>query len=917
MGRCKILFYFYRKRFTPFNNKKTTAMANSTFIRRMFLLCSVLLLFSALVRAQVTVTGSVVSAMDGSPLPGASIQEKGRRNGTVSNANGEFSLTVADGNAVLIVSYTGYIRREVPVTPGSSMSISLEEDPSTLSDVVVSTTRVPVRKIETITAITTLGPRQLEAARPEGIAEAVFGTPGMYANFAQGRFRGGIFTRGFPDGTGNGLVYTGIMLDGLPALASTSRPPDFAFGMDPNVERIEIVRGNAATLFGRAAAAGVINIITRTGGTKLSGTVRQIFYNDNTPAQRGMDFKTEVNLNGPIGKSKNLRFNVGGFYLKDNGFRDMGAPDKGYQFRANFDYFLPKKLGRIRVYGQRMDVTIQNNIDLPYRVKDHKPRDGWKITDSYYHQALDTIFYNVINKQGQSERRSIRESHEEGNYARGGNAGMELNLELGSGWSVTNLFRYQNYDHGTKFNLGVSPTYRDVPFGQVRVLVDGDGNDTEIMNELRITKTVEGERMRHRFTLGGFYTNGRYTPTTYSLTGWSNADKSNLSFRRLGSSPTLPAPSTGSQARIDEYNVTVMAAFFGDEMKFGERLTVNAGVRYDQIDMNLKGFYTTNPPTANVNRDEKHSDWSASLGANYLISGRSAVYGSIVRAYRMPDYDAYSPVRPNSLTTNPRIANNEIVYNYEAGYRTGLGDLSADIALFHTRINNRLATIYEGPIATLKPLGTNQIIGTELSLTYAPRAVRGLLLQASYTLQKGTFVDFKIPVALNSTTRKPNLNVDGPLYGNKVNLEGIQNDTVKIYSIDLKGKQLPTVPSSIFNFTANYDHKFFNVSLNGTWNGNAYADATNVFKMNDFVLINAGILFKVPLRGASSLRAGIQGKNLLNRVEALRAFYFTDNDNALVLRQRVDAGILDPETTFFMGIPAQPRRFLFTLEYRF
>ncbi len=890
-------------------------MTNSTLFQRMFLWCSALLLSGAL-GAQVTVTGKVTSAVDGTPLPGASIQEKGTRNGTVANVNGEFSLSVASRSAVLVVSYTGYLRTEVPVSTDGPMAISIEEDLSSLSDVVVSTTRVPVRKVESITAITTLGPKQLEAARPEGIAEAVFGTPGVYSNFAQGRFRGAIYTRGFPDGTGNGLVYTGIMIDGLPALASTSRPPDFAFGMDPNVERVEIVRGNAATLFGRAAAAGVVNIITRTGGSKLGGTVRQTFYNDNTPDRGGIDFKTDVNLNGPIGKAKNLRFNIGGFYLYDNGFRDMGAPDKGYQFRANFDYFLPKKLGRVRVYGQRMDITIQNNIDLPFRVSDQRPKDGWKITDSYYHEALDTIFYTVTNKQGQQETRSIRKSHEEGNYARGGNAGMEVSLEFGKGWTINNHLRYQSYDHGTKFNLGVSPTYTDAPVSLIRVLVDGDGNDTELMNELRITKTIESATMRHRFTIGGFYTHGLYTPTTYSLTGWSNTVKDSLTFRRIGP-PTLPAPSTGSQARIDEYDVTVMAVFFGDEMKFGDRLNVNAGVRYDQIDMNIKGFYTTNPPAPNINRDEKHSDWSASIGANYLLSGRSAIYGSIVRAYRMPDYDAYSPARPNSLTTNPRIVNNEIIYNYEVGARAGLGDLSADLALFHTRINNRLATIYDGPIATQKPLGTNQIFGTELSLIYAPRAIRGLLLQAAFTLQKATFVDFKIPVTLNSTTRKPNLDVEYNLYGNKVNLEGIQNDTVKIYSIDLRGKQLPTVPSTIFNFTANYDHKFFNLNVTGTWNGNVYADATNVFKMEDFILVNAGVMFKVPLKGAGSLRAGVLGKNLLNRIEALRAFYFTDNDNALVLRQRVDKGILNPERTYFMGIPAQPRRILFTLEYRF
>jgi iron complex outermembrane receptor protein len=60
------------------------------------------------------VTGTVTSADDGTPVPGVNILEKGTSNGTVSDADGKYSINVSD-NSTLVFSFVGYSSQEIPV----------------------------------------------------------------------------------------------------------------------------------------------------------------------------------------------------------------------------------------------------------------------------------------------------------------------------------------------------------------------------------------------------------------------------------------------------------------------------------------------------------------------------------------------------------------------------------------------------------------------------------------------------------------------------------------------------------------------------------------------------------------------------------------------------------------------------------
>jgi hypothetical protein len=82
------------------------------------------------------VTGEIVDGT-GMPLPNATVVEQGTSNGTIADFDGNFSLTVSDEDAVLIISYVGYLTQEVPVKGQENINVVLEEDAAMLDEVVV------------------------------------------------------------------------------------------------------------------------------------------------------------------------------------------------------------------------------------------------------------------------------------------------------------------------------------------------------------------------------------------------------------------------------------------------------------------------------------------------------------------------------------------------------------------------------------------------------------------------------------------------------------------------------------------------------------------------------------------------------------------------------------------------------------
>lgn len=90
----------------------------------------------AFAQAQTTITGTVTSE-SGESMPGVNILEKGTSNGTTTDVDGKYSLTVSGEGAVLVFSFIGYTTQEVAVQGRTTINLSLQEDVTNLEEVVV------------------------------------------------------------------------------------------------------------------------------------------------------------------------------------------------------------------------------------------------------------------------------------------------------------------------------------------------------------------------------------------------------------------------------------------------------------------------------------------------------------------------------------------------------------------------------------------------------------------------------------------------------------------------------------------------------------------------------------------------------------------------------------------------------------
>ncbi len=77
------------------------------------------------------VTGRVTEA-NGGPLPGVTVQVKGTTNGAASDVDGNFTIVVPDNNAVLVISYVGYVPKEIPVGNQTTINVALSPDAKSL-----------------------------------------------------------------------------------------------------------------------------------------------------------------------------------------------------------------------------------------------------------------------------------------------------------------------------------------------------------------------------------------------------------------------------------------------------------------------------------------------------------------------------------------------------------------------------------------------------------------------------------------------------------------------------------------------------------------------------------------------------------------------------------------------------------------
>ncbi|RYE22479.1 MAG: SusC/RagA family TonB-linked outer membrane protein, partial [Sphingobacteriaceae bacterium] len=223
-----------------------------------------LLFFSTQIYAQSrTVSGTVISKDDGLPLPGVSIMVKGTQVGTQTNANGKFSFNVAPAANTLVITYIGYARKEVAIPASNSISITLENDAKSLSEVmVVSPLGLQKQSRESGYSQATIKAAELTQAHPTNLQNGLVGkVSGLNVSTVNNGINADtrIVLRGIRSLTGNNQVL--LVVDNVPV------PLDYINSINPNdVESVNILKGaNASALYGPDGVNGVLLVTTKKG----------------------------------------------------------------------------------------------------------------------------------------------------------------------------------------------------------------------------------------------------------------------------------------------------------------------------------------------------------------------------------------------------------------------------------------------------------------------------------------------------------------------------------------------------------------------------------------------------------------------------------------------------------------------------
>ncbi|MGY5355665.1 SusC/RagA family TonB-linked outer membrane protein [Wenyingzhuangia sp. IMCC45467] len=210
---------------------------------------------------QLSVSGTVTSALDQMPLPGATIMVKGTTNGVMTDFDGNYTLNNVSKGTILIFSYVGMTTQEINFNNQKKINVALEGENVNLDEVVIVGYGA-MKKKDLTGAVVQVKPDKLANENPQTIQDVLRGVPGLKVGYsADAKGGGSLQVRGQTS------VYTGgnhnsplIILDGMQFYGELSEiNPD-------DVAQIDILKDASATaVYGSKASAGVIIITTKTG----------------------------------------------------------------------------------------------------------------------------------------------------------------------------------------------------------------------------------------------------------------------------------------------------------------------------------------------------------------------------------------------------------------------------------------------------------------------------------------------------------------------------------------------------------------------------------------------------------------------------------------------------------------------------
>ena len=763
--------------------------------------------------AQNTSVSGTIKDNNQNPLSGVNVFIKSGTKGTQSNDNGTFRIeNLTSGSYILSVSYLGFKTREINFSVADNQNlelntITLYEGNEILNEVVIEGERtnkfsrkqtayvakLPLKDIENTQVYSTITTELLESQVITNFDDALKNATGVEQLWAS-TGRGG-------DGAGyyslRGFSVQPQLVNGLPGLTNGTINP-------ANVERIEVLKGPSATLFGNAVSSygGLINVVTK---KPYVGTGGELSYTSGTYGLNQIigDFNTALS------KEDNLYFRINTAYTTEQSFQDAGFR-KSFFVAPSLSYKVNNRLS-FSLYAEITQAEQTNPMFL--FLNRSAPTEASNLEELGYNNKLSFTSNDLTLKNPNQNYR------------------IEMDYKLSDTWqsqtllskSTTSTTGYYSYlfDYGllgnNTFSRFINKQNANTQTTDIQQNFIGDFKIASLRNRVVIGLDYFNATQTDNGTGYAFY--GNITPE-----GGANGDNP---FTQEVETDLYPLSTAGVDAVLASQAVGnnkskyhIYSVYASDVLNITDQLSAMVGLRLDRFDN--EGDLTS------TEDDYDQTTLSPKFGLLYQpIADKLSLFANYQNGFTnvAPQLVGNPEDGPQTLKTfDPEQAN-----QLEFGIKTNLFNnrLNVTASYYDIKVKDRVITDPSSPF--------NKIQGGEV-------------------VSKG----FEIEINANPI---PGLNIRAGYSNN--DSETTKSDNIEI----LNRRPLEAGPETLYNFWASYEFQTGTLNgfgLGAGLNGASESFAINYESTGEFILpsytvVNASVFYQ-----AKKYRIGLKLNNALN-----------------------------------------------------
>ncbi|AMR32822.1 TonB-dependent receptor [Mucilaginibacter sp. PAMC 26640] len=662
------------------------------------------------------ITGFVKTA-DGKAASFVTVTLKGVNKTTMTIDDGSYLFNnIKPGNYILKISFTGAKSDEQSVTVTANhittANFTLADDANSLNEVTVSSTKTINRKnlsigkmavapIDLPQSVSVIGRDVLDQQQALRLSDVIKNVNGVYLYSARGNTQETFAARGYNFSSTN-MFKNGFRVNSgaMPEISS--------------LERVEILKGSAALLYGNVAPGGVLNMITKKPKFEQGGQVSMTYGSYEL-------FKPTVDIYGPI--SSKLAYRLNGTYENSKSFRDVVKNERIY-VNPSLLYKATDKT-TIIVEGDHLD---------------------YDFTPDFGTGQVNNIIANVPRNRYLSPRWSTGKTKQS-------TATVTVNHQLNSLWQINGGVSYQYFDRQYQTTERVQPDASgdwSRPLNRTKTIED------YITGQINITGQFNTGPLKHNILAGmdaDKYKNDNYT----YVANINTVNGANQVVASGGVSSYLDADGTTKSSTYDKINIFDLGkytartdmpsmnpfydivtntdrfgAYFNDLISLSEKVKVLAGIRwsYQYIAPTTVNSLSSYGAVAS-SKSKTDKAFSPRFGLVYKPQENTALFASYSNSF----------VVNTGVDINNNPVDPSIIGQYEVGVKNDFlnGNLSVNVTAYRILNNNLAQTapfqadgVTPNTNTNIKVLsGETKSDGVELDIAGHP--VRGLDLLAGYS----------------------------------------------------------------------------------------------------------------------------------------------------------------------------------------